>query len=91
MAMKVTTMDKRHKGRYYFSFYAVPSGLSFSERTKTFIEWRDWCWESFGPGTERDFTDHRPEAVWAWHSYEGEFRLYFKSNKELNWFKLKWL
>ena len=86
MAMKITVMDKRHKGVRRFAYYVAPT----RESMKTFVDWREWCWETFGPGTERDLASNRPDAQWAWHSVDC-YRIYFKSSKELNWFKMKWL
>lgn len=85
--MKITVMDKRHKGYKRFAYYVVPT----SDSMATFVDWREWCWETFGPGTERDFSSNRPDSQWAWHSVEGYYRIYFRSSKELNWFKMKWL
>lgn len=49
-------------------------------------------WETFGPTCE---LEHWAKAgklgdVWCWDNTEFNMRLYFFSDKELNWYKLKW-
>ena len=93
MAMKITVMDKRHKGKPQFSFYVTPTLTITSSvhTTELFLMWREWCFEAFGVGIERDLSQYREDIKWAWHTEAGEKRLYFKSSKELNWFKMRWL
>lgn len=89
--MKITVMDKRHKGKLWFSFYVTPTMTSVRPKVDMFIIWREWCFETFGLGIERDLAHHREDVKWAWHTEDGLLRIYFKSQKELNWFKMKWL
>lgn len=93
--MKYTTikLDRRHKGHNHFTHYIAPrSSLRLADKLD-FFEWRKWCWESFGPGYERDIAgdlNYLEHCRWAWHTEHGSRRLYFASPKELNWFNLKW-
>jgi len=90
LEMKVTRLDKRHKGTEYYQYYVTPVGSSTHNQVKQFHDWRVWCWESWGAGAERDYAFVAPDAVWGWHSEYTERRIYLKSVKELNWFKLRW-
>ena len=36
------------------------------------------------------FDDKIYDVRWAWHTNDGAKRLYFASEKELNWFVLTW-
>jgi hypothetical protein len=64
-----------------------------------FKELRAWMWEQFGPGCELFFLklhsvndNTESEERWCWRSTnDGEMRIYFKSDEEFSWFKLKWL
>jgi hypothetical protein len=91
----VTKLDRRHKGRHQFSHYIMPIWSSRLEDKLQFFEWRKWCWETWGPGLEREIaieygSNYYPTCRWAWHTEDGAKRLYFQSQKELNWFLLKW-
>jgi len=61
-----------------------------------YFEWRNWCWDTWGPGLERDMAVEwnskawGDEVKWAWHTNDGAKRLYFATEKELNWFTLRW-
>lgn len=85
MAVKITRLDKRHKGLGRFQFYARAQNLN------QFLEWRDWAFETLGNGIERDFASKRPNLTWGWLSDDGrDLRIYFQSTRELNWFVLRW-
>ena len=65
-------------------------------RVAKFMEYRNWCWEAFGPGVERKWIalnvgEKGLETLnrWAWHTEYNEIRLYFKSDAELTFFTLK--
>jgi hypothetical protein len=91
----VTKLDRRHKGTSQFSHYITPVWSSQLADKIKFFEWRNWCWATWGPGLEREvaieFGSNYYETVrWAWHTNDGAKRLYFKSERELNWFVLTW-
>ena len=51
----------------------------------------------WGPGIEREMAlefykgpGYLPVGRWAWHTDDGAKRLYFQTDKELNWFVLTW-
>lgn len=72
-------------------------------RVDQFKEYRNWCWQAFGPGIEAKWITVRPEDAgsngecrmvsvdrWAWHTEYDCMRLYFKSHAELAFFVLKY-
>jgi hypothetical protein len=92
----VYKLDRRHSGYSQFTHYVVPVWSSRLEDRLKFFEWRKWCWESWGPGVERDIAielgfKQFDVCRWAWHTSDKHSRrLYFASEKELSWFILKW-
>ena len=109
MKFKVIKTDRRHTAHQVFSYYVEPAyelGVGRDERIELFKELRQWCWEAFGPGCERDFVVLHPVPVgtlgqcrmaskerWAWYSTtesNQELRIYF-NEAEMSWFKLKWV
>ena len=92
---QITELDRRHKGHVLFSHYVTPVWSSHLADKIKFFEWRKWCWETWGPGMERDIAielGSRQFEVcrWAWHTEDRARRLYFASEKELSWFILTW-
>jgi hypothetical protein len=91
----VTRLDKRHKGHNQFSHYIVPVWSSQLADKLEYFKWRTWCWDMWGPGIEREEaitwgSDYYQVVRWAWHTDERQKRLYFATEKELNWFVLTW-
>ena len=91
----VCKLDRRHKGYKQYSHYIVPVWSSRLEDKLKFFEWRKWCWETWGPGIEREEALEWGSSTyevsrWAWHTESGAKRLYFATEKELNWFVLTW-
>lgn len=94
----VSKLDRRHAGYSQFTHYIVAVWSSRLEDKLQFFEWRKWCWETWGPGIERDIaielgSKQFEVTRWAWHTGHGAQqarRLYFASEKELGWFILKW-
>ncbi len=81
--------------------YSVPMINGTGRKTirlKKFQEVRQWCIDTFGMSCERDHYLHLltsdPDSVnsrWCWHTEFHDTKIYFASEKEANWFKLKWL
>lgn len=72
-------------------------------RIERFKEWRAWCWEAFGPGTETKWIVLTPSPAgdegqcymqsttrWAWLTEYNDMRLYFKDDATLSAFMLQW-
>jgi hypothetical protein len=94
-SFSVTRLDRRHKGYNKYSHYVTPVWSSTLADKLRYFEWRAWCWNTWGPGLEREailqFGTHLTEnPKWAWHVDTYSKRLYFASEKELNWFILTW-
>ena len=92
---KVQKLDKRHGGRLLFKYYIQPAVVigDYAGQKRTFHAWRTWCWETFGPGAERDMAlllRNENEWHWAWDIEHGNVRLYLKGDEELSWFTLRW-
>ena len=93
----ISKLDRRHKGFNSFSHFIVPSWNSTLRDKLEFFEWRKWCWDTWGPGLEREVVLDLGKDIglglepkWAWHLDKYGRRLYFATEKELNWFVLTW-
>ena len=91
----IVKLDKRHKGYKQFTHYITPVWTSLLSDKLKYFEWRSWCWTTWGPGMERELAlelgyNQFDVARWAWHTQDRQRRLYFASEKELNWFVLTW-
>ena len=69
-----------------------------ARRVLNFIEVRDWCIQTWGMSCERTIyldilgaEGRQVNTHWSWHTEFGETKIYLSSDKEANWFKLKWL
>lgn len=108
MKFKVTRTDRRHTANQIFRYYVEPAyqlGVGRDQRIELFKEFRQWCWESFGPGCERDYVALHPVPAgtdghcrmvskerWAWFTTtdaSSTLRIYF-NEAEMSWFRLKW-
>ena len=59
---------------------------------------RDWCIQTWGMSCERTIyldilgaEGRQVNTHWSWHTEFGETKIYLASDKEANWFKLKWI
>ena len=91
----ITHLDRRHRGHSLFSHYITAIWTSQLEDRLKFFEWRNWCWQTWGPGWERDLaiefvSNTYTVARWAWHTDDRPRKLYFHTERELNWFVLTW-
>ena len=105
-AMKVTKLDKRHNCHRIMKYHVEVTYKHLwgnDNRIELFKEWRNWCWEVFGPGTETKWIVVKPEDAgtegqcqmvsknrWAWQTEFKEMRLYFKDDETLSAFMLQW-
>lgn len=94
MAMKqftVNRLDRRHKAYNQFTHYIAPIWASQLADKLRYFEWRNWCWTTWGPSMERESAiEFNSKARWCWYTDDKQRRLYFATEKELNWFVLKW-
>lgn len=86
--MKVKKLDKRMSGYGDFTRFVEFTGKEFAR----FIEVRNWCWEQWGPSCEYDFWCRigNRNPAWCWLTDEWRTRIYFASDKEAQWYHLKW-
>ena len=79
-------LDRRFAGgaefEYCLDFFGPDKG-------KHFCQVRNWFWETFGSSSELIFYVDS-DQVWAWITDGHRTRIYIKSNKELEWYKLRW-
>lgn len=86
--MKVKKLDRRMSGHGDFARCVDFSGKEYSR----FIEIRNWCWDQWGPSCEYNFWCRisNPNPAWCWLTDEWRTRIYFTSDKEAQWYHLKW-
>jgi hypothetical protein len=82
-----------HLFKYFVS--VTDPGWEYAKRAKMeqeFLEWQNWCWNTYGQGSERDWAYHLKDTIkWAWDTRKSHLpRLYLKGDAELMMFKLKW-
>jgi len=74
--------------------------FGLQESYQKFYEWRNWCWQTWGPSKElqhwlEDLRNPNQLAVshneqWCWQNDEYATRIYLRTDKELSIFLLKW-
>jgi len=86
--MKASKLDRRHTGYGDFKYSITFRGIE----TGKFCEIRNWCWEQWGPSAEIDNREKlvNPNLSWAWISDEYRMRIYIATDKEYQWYLLKW-
>ena len=89
MQITIASLDGRHRGYPEFSHRALIEGPN---RFKDFVQIRRWCWETWGPSCERDFTFYESDVKWAWHvdAFANDKCYIYLNNTELTHFTLKW-
>jgi hypothetical protein len=85
--MKLEKLDRRMKGHGDFKYKIAYRHMA--ERLK-FIEARNWCWEQWGPSSEYVFWDATINPSWCWEINEWETKILLASDKEVQWYILKW-
>jgi hypothetical protein len=92
MAIKrIQKLDKRHAGRLSFAYFVEPDATAY-DKLVVLQQWREWCWENFGAGCERDLAFRLRDSHtlrWGWDTEHGHCRLYLTEDA-LTFFKLKW-
>lgn len=78
-------LDRRMNGHGSYEKFVEFGKHNFDN----FIEIRNWCWEQWGPSCELEFFKNRNPS-WCWLVDEWRIRIYLGSNKEVQWFLLKW-
>ena len=106
MNITVRKTDKRFTGSdilHYVvdikhgSFPVIYNKFSTGQQLKKFQDVRNWCIETWGMSCEREHYLHlladdvEVNTHWCWHSEFYDIKIYLRTDKEANWFKLKWL
>lgn len=86
--MKRGKLDARYTGYGRFKYFV---GFRYKEMDE-FVAVRKWCWETFGASCEMQIYDKvtNPNTTWSWVLDDYRSRIYFATEKEYNWFLLKW-
>jgi hypothetical protein len=106
MKLTVNKTDKRYTGSHIFqyvvdvknhSFPVIHNKFSKSQKFKQFQEVRDWCIQTWGMSCEREqylqlqVNEFDVNTHWCWHTEFHDTKIYLRTDKEANWFKIKWL
>jgi hypothetical protein len=96
MVMKLRKLDRRNSGygtwKYYVNRDYGPG------KKQEFLDWREWCWENWGPSKERteyDYNDlfdgvHCSNGRWCWENNQHVSRIYLRGDEEATMFALIW-
>lgn len=99
MDFKIQKLDRRHTGYGTFTHFVTPKNYFLLLEKIHFLEVRKWCWDTFGPGAEREWTVELHQTpttlpqnkyAWAWHTQDQHKRIYFTEEAYVI-FALKWL
>jgi hypothetical protein len=101
LSPKIRKTDKRHKGYELFEYVCdlrSTTAVRLSDRYLAFNEIRDWCTLTWGNSCERDHyisivdagMSDKLNTHWCWHSDAYDMKLFFVSDKDVTWFKLRW-
>jgi hypothetical protein len=91
--IKLEKLDGRHALVTVFTHRAKLAGM---DNVTKFIEIRNWLWEHYGFGVEREivwivkYHDDAIKPKWAWHVEDRKYYLYMKE-EVLTHFTLKWM
>jgi len=86
--MKLKKVDGRMNGHNLFKYY-----VSFGYNShQNFCDIREWCWEQWGPSCEFEYWSkiNSTNGAWCWVSDKYTKRIYLATDKEGQWFLLKW-
>jgi hypothetical protein len=87
--MKIFKLDKRYEGYDNFIYCAE----FVKPEVDQFCEVRAWCWQTWGASKEYALwgtgTAHNNEH-WSWTQDEYRLRIYIKTDKDHQWFVLRW-
>jgi hypothetical protein len=90
MTYKVKRLTKQYNGYGYFKHLIQPTAFNVVTTRQQLAEWREWCWDTWGPGRELLWSiAETPDAVWSWDTDHSNRRIYLKSDAELLLFQLK--
>lgn len=96
----IAKLDSRFAGHKHFKYRVKILG-DYIVRYNSYIEVRNWCWETFGTSCERDILveladkDESFVRKWAWHAEKynkrfDECYIYLATDEEYVIYRLKW-
>ena len=105
MKLTIKKTDKRHSGNHEWQYLVVVErGLvtrlgntALVHKATDLNSIREWCWTTYGPSCELELWLNIPDNTpsknthWCWHTNFNNFKIYLRTEKEANWFKMKWL
>ena len=86
--MKLKKIDRRMNGYGMFKYC-----VNFNYVTvQDFCDIRKWCSEQWGPSDDLEFIEKikNPNMAWCWVNDQYTMRIYIATDKEAQWFLLKW-
>ena len=87
---RVKQLTRQYNGHTHFKYIIQPTEKNILIARNQLAEWREWCWQTWGPGRELLWSiTATPHAVWSWDSEHDNKRIYLKSDAELVLFELK--
>lgn len=105
MILTIKKTDKRHTGYAEWQYVVIVEQAKYSglfgrgQRILDLNEIRNWCSQTWQASCELELwlvakINSDPTKLnqhWCWHTNYDNFKIYLRSDKEVNWFKLKWL
>ncbi len=105
MKLTIKKTDKRHTGHNEWKYVAIVErrpttgfgNASIIQRQQDLNEIRNCCWTTMGPSCELEFWLMLPynspakNNRWVWHTNFDNYKIYLRTDADVNWFKLKWL
>ena len=100
--IEIRKTDKRHAGHDHFAYVleikSNPGKFDRQLRRFEFNQVREWAWQTYGASCDREHWLNMNEnnrfpvnPHWCWHTEFNELKIYFATDKEANWAKLKWI
>ena len=86
--MKLKKIDRRMNGYGKFKYC-----INFNYTTvQNFCDIRRWCSEQWGASDDLEFFEKikEPNTAWCWVNDQYTMRIYIATDKEAQWFLLKW-
>ena len=96
---KIIKSDRRYNGYNHFKYIVdVRRTGEYGENVFNYNLMRDWCIATWGSSCELDdwqtlnhlYKEHKINQNWCWQTEHGNRRIYLRTDKEANWFKLKY-
>lgn len=101
---KIINSDRRYSGFEQFKFIVSVrirrsgSRQELAQSIRDYNEKRDWCIETWGNSCElpdwlalySNCPEYSVNQHWSWQTEHGLTRIYLRTDKEANWFKLKY-